>query len=231
MFTEQLLYYASAPVVDTFTTAMLKMDIQFHTRMPAGGKIVAANHPSTTDPFFVAAVIREKSFILINNVLFQVPVLGTYLRYSGHIPVVAGGGQAALDAAAEHLRAGHTILIFPEGDLSPETGGFQEPRTGTARLALMTGAPVIPVGVHLAHERCHVVRSIVKGEEHYGRWYLNGPYNVTVGDALHYSGDVEDRPHVRKVANLIMHQIIELAHESKRRLDPTPSLAAPLPTP
>ena len=225
MLLEQLLYWASTPVVDTFTTAMLKMDILFHARLPQGGKIVAANHPSTTDPFFVAAVIREKSFILINNVLFQVPILGEYLRRSGHIPVIAGGGQAALDAAAAHIRAGHTILIFPEGDLSPEDGGFLETRTGTARLALMTGAPVIPMGVYLQRERCHIIRSMVKGEEHYGRWYLNGPYNVTAGRSLRYSGDVEDRLLVRKVGNLIMHQIIELAHESKRRLDPTPGFA------
>jgi len=223
MLSEQLLYWASAPVIDTFTTAMLKMDIVFHTRLPKGGKIVAANHPSTTDPFFVAAVIREKSFILINNVLFQVPILGEYLRRSGHIPVIAGGGQAALEAAAEHIRAGHTVLIFPEGALSPVDGGFKEPRTGTARLALMTGAPVIPMGVYLERERCHIVRSIVKGEEHFGRWYLNGPYNVTVGRSLRYHGDVEDRTQVGKVGNLIMHQIIELAHESKCRLHPTSS--------
>lgn len=222
MIADKAMYWASRPLVGSYTGAMLKMDIKMHTRLPKGAKIVAANHPSTTDPFFVAAMLREQSFILINDLLFQVPLLGAYLRRSGHIPVRAGGGPQAIQAALEHLQAGHTVMIFPEGDLSPLEGGFQAARTGVARLALLSGAPVVPVGIHLLRERLHSYRSTVRGRVEYGRWYLRGPYNLTVGEPVVYQGDVEDRPHVRQVANSVMHQIIELAHESEDRLNRAP---------
>ncbi len=226
---QKLLYWISKPIILSYTGTALKMDIHRQERLPEGAKIIAANHPSTTDPFFVAAMVRKQSFILINNLLFQVPLLGEYLRRSGHIPVIGGSGQAAIDSALAHLRKGHTILIFPEGDLSPEEGGFHKPRTGVARLALLSGAPVIPVGIHLQRERCHVIRSRVKGNDEYGRWYLRGPYNITVGQPLRFSGDVEDRPHVRQVAETVMHHIIEMARLSEIRMTRTPTPLTSLP--
>ena len=116
---ERVLYGASKPVVKTYTNTMLNMDIRQKSPFPAGAKIIAPNHPSTTDPFFVASMLGHQSFIMINNVLFQVPVLGEYLRRSGHIPVIKGQGQEAIDAALEHLKDGHTIMIFPEGLIQP----------------------------------------------------------------------------------------------------------------
>lgn len=225
MFPNQLLYWASRPVVGTYTSTMLHMDVQLHAAFPAGAKIIAANHPSTTDPFFVAAILRQQSFILIKDLLFQVPVFGAYLRFSGHIPVSQGGGQAALDAALERLHQGCTVVIFPEGALSP-LGSFCEPRTGVARLALLSGAPVIPVGIHLQSERTHDFRSTVGGQVEDSRWYLRGPYNMTVGQALRFTGNVEDRAHVRAVAGTVMHRIVELARESETRMNrPTAPLA------
>lgn len=220
MIAEKLLYWASHPVVRTFVGLALRMEVKRHQPFPCGGKIFAANHPSTADPFFVAAAIREHSFILINHLLFQVPLLGPYLRFSGHIPVKAGEGPNAIEIALKYLAAGHNIMIFPEGDLSPAEGGFHKPRTGVARLAMASGSPVIPIGIHLQRERLHFIRSTVRGEVTYGRWYLSGPYKVTVGSPLYFEGDVEDRPLVRSVAETIMHHIITLAHESENRLNP-----------
>lgn len=230
MLSEKMLYWASKPIVTGYTGTMLRMDVSSHQQLPRGAKIIAANHPTTTDPFFVASMLRQQSFILINNLLFQVPVLGFYLRQSGHIPVFAGGGQAAIDAALARLHRGKTIIIFPEGDLSPEEGGFLEPRTGVARLALASGAPVVPVGIHLDRSRVQTLRSTVRGREEYGRWYLRGPYNITVGQPLIFNGDPEDRPHVRRVASAVMHHIIELAHESEDRLRRTPPSLMRMPT-
>jgi 1-acyl-sn-glycerol-3-phosphate acyltransferase len=102
-------------------------------------------------------------------------VLGEYLRRSGHIPVVAGNGKAAMDEALARLAKGDTIIVFPEGALSPVEGGFCEPRTGAARLALMSGAPVIPVGIHLPLERVRFIESMVEGKVEIGRWYTHGP--------------------------------------------------------
>ncbi|HZU86367.1 MAG TPA: lysophospholipid acyltransferase family protein [Anaerolineaceae bacterium] len=222
---KKLMYLASRPMVLAYADTMLQMDVRKHESLPKGAKIIAANHPSTTDPFFVAGMLRQQSFILINNLLFQVPVLGAYLRRSGHIPVEAGQGRVAVDAALEYLRQGKTIIIFPEGDLSPLEGGFLQSRTGVARLALLSGAPVIPVGIYLQRERCRIVRSDVRGQIAYARWYLRGPYNLTCGKPLRFSGNVEDREHVRWVADTVMHQIIEMAHESETRMTQTPGLS------
>lgn len=225
----KFLYMFSKPVVKSYMGAMLKTNVLRHGTMPEGAKIIAANHPSTTDPFFVASLSHQQVYILINNLLFQVPILGTYLRKSGHIPVIAGNGQSAMQAALERLAEGKTIVIFPEGDLSPIEGGFLPPRTGVARLALLSGAPVIPVGIHLQRERLHTIRSVVKGRVEYGRWYIHGKYNMTVGQALYFRGDPEDRPYVRVVAERVMHHIIEMARQSEHRMQqgPAPLLSLP----
>jgi 1-acyl-sn-glycerol-3-phosphate acyltransferase len=221
MFSQKALYWFSRPIVGTYTGTMLRMDVHKHRELPVGPKIIAANHPSTTDPFFVAAMVKYQSFILINDLLFQVPILGEYLRRSGHISVKVGQGQAAIDTALQLLKEGKTIMIFPEGDLSPEEGGFLRSRTGVARLALASGAPVIPVGIHLERDRIHSIRSIVSGKAEYGRWYLSGPYHMTVGAPIQFNGATEDRTLVRTVADYVMNQIINLARESKTRRDRT----------
>ncbi len=226
---DRLMYWFSKPVVLSYSSTMLKLDIRMEQPLPRGPKIIAANHPSTTDPFFVACMARKQVFILINEVLFKVPLLGEYLRRSGHIPVEVGNGPAALESALQLLNQGKTVIIFPEGDLSPEEGGFQKPRTGVARLALASGAPVIPVGIHLQRERIHSIRSTVAGQAHIGRWYIRGPYNMTIGEPLVFKGDVEDRPLVRSVASTVMHNIIELARLSEIRMNQRPSPLATLP--
>jgi 1-acyl-sn-glycerol-3-phosphate acyltransferase len=219
MISEKALYGVSVPVVGTYANMMLKLDVVKHAEFPRGAKIVAANHPSTTDPFFVAAMLRQQAFIMINNVLFQVPILGTYLRHSGHIPVKPGCGQEAIDAALAHLKAGHTIMIFPEGVISPSDGGFNPSRTGIARLALASGAPIVPVGIGLLRDRIKHITSVVRGVEEIGHWYTSGPYAMTVGHPVTFVGDPDDRELTRSVADRVMRSIIALATESDLRIN------------
>ena len=215
--TEKTLFFVSKPVVKTYTGAMLDMDIHQKSPFPAGAKIIAPNHPSTTDPFFVAAMLGSQSHILIKDVLFNVPLLGTYLQQSGHIKVAAGHGQEAIDRALELLRAGKTIMIFPEGKVSPLGGGYNKARSGVARLAIASGAPVYPVGIHLIKDRIRAIQSTVKGNREMGYWYLRGPYNITIGKPLRFNGDLEDHDHVREVARQVMLKIMRLAYESEQR--------------
>jgi 1-acyl-sn-glycerol-3-phosphate acyltransferase len=88
-----------------------------------------------------------------------------------------------------------------------------------ARLALSSGVPVIPVGIHLPRERLHKIISKIEGEHAFGDWYLRGPYHVTVGQAMHFQGNVQDREHVVSVAETIMQCIIGLAQQSARRME------------
>ena len=117
-----------------------------------GGVVVVVNHISNVDPLaigqFLAFSGRWPRF-LAKASLFGVPGLGAVLRACGQIPVQRGTAAArdALGAAVEAVRGGRAVVVYVEGtitldpDLWPMRG-----RTGAARVALETGAPVVPLG-------------------------------------------------------------------------------------
>ena len=145
-------YRFVANVVRTFLRAVTRRDWRGLEHLhQAGGFIVAANHVTEIDPLTTAQVLYDTGIaprILAKAGLFTVPVLGSILRATGQVPVDRGTSRAvdALDGAVAALEAGEVVLVFPEGtltrdpDLWPMVG-----KTGVARLALMTRAPVIPV--------------------------------------------------------------------------------------
>ncbi|MFJ9605896.1 lysophospholipid acyltransferase family protein [Kitasatospora sp. NPDC101176] len=121
----------------------------------APGSIVAANHTSLGDPAVVLAALHRlgaRPVVLATAGLWRVPVLGRLLRHDGHIPVHRGTAHAAdaLDRAAEALAAGRIVLIYGEGGLPRRLDSGEQPprpfRSGLARLATATGAPVVPLG-------------------------------------------------------------------------------------
>lgn len=215
----QVLYTLGRPVVNLYAAAMFDMDVVWEAALPAGPKIIAPNHPSTTDPFLIAGLVAEPTSILIDDRLFKVPLFGRYLHMAGHVPVVNGNGRKAFEAAKRLLVTGQSIAIFPEGAVSPLEGGLHRPRTGAARLALSTGAPIIPIGIHLQRERIHVVESRYSGISATGTWYLRGPYAMTVGKPMTFVGDAEDREYVQVVSELIIRRIAHLAQQSACRIN------------
>jgi len=210
-------YQIGRSIVNFYVRNVLRADITHEAPLPSGAKILAVNHPSTSDPAFVTVLIKEQASILIRETLFKVPVFGRSLRMAGHVPVVAGNGRAALEEGIRLLKAGRTIIIFPEGEISPESGPLK-PHTGIARLALLTGAPVIPVGISLDQKQIRIVQTRVEGKLEPSAWYLHGPYAMTVGAPHVYEGDVEDHGHVRSVTGQIMNNIMTLSHRGHARL-------------
>ena len=97
------------------------------------------------------------------QLLIQLPAL----RRVGFIPVKRGSRDAAdaLTPAAEALAAGELVAIFPEGRVTRDPDHWPErARTGAVRLALRTGAPIVPValtGAHRVAGRRHLVRSLL----------------------------------------------------------------------
>ena len=216
---QKLLYGASWAFVRIFALVMLRLDIHRHSHLPSSPMIYVANHPSATDPFLIHMISRKQLNVLITAKAFNVPVFGWFLRKVQEIPVPLEQGSAALEQARQHLDKGRSVVIFIEGHISPLEGGFLPPRSGAARLALSSGVPVVPVGISLHRERCHNIRSrIAGGVPSEARWYLRGPYAITVGQPTQFEGDVEDREHVRRTSETIMERIRQLAHESERRM-------------
>jgi 1-acyl-sn-glycerol-3-phosphate acyltransferase len=215
MTDHKFMYSLGRALILAYTRLMLRMDIEAQGDLPAGAKLFVANHPSATDPFLIHLVSKEKLSVMITAKAFQVPVFGSFLRRVGEIPVPLEQGSAALEHAEEYLRDGRSVAIFIEGHISPEEGGFLPPRTGAARLALNSQVPVVPVGISLRRDRCLTIRSRIAGKHSEARWYLRGPYMITVGQPIQFDGDVEDRQHVRNVSEAIMHQIRLLTHESE----------------
>ena len=99
----QVFYKLGRPMVNLYAGLMFDMDVTWEEPLPKGPKIIAPNHPSTTDPFLIAGLVAEPTSILIDDRLFKVPVFGRYLHLAGHVPVVDGNGRQAFDAAKRLL--------------------------------------------------------------------------------------------------------------------------------
>lgn len=206
-------------IISLMARLMLDMDLLWQAPLPAGPKIFAANHPTTVDPFLLLKLAPAEMRILVTGGAFTVPLFGRYLRHVGHIPMIKGQGQATLKEASRQLASGRSIGIFPEGALSPLEGGLGRPRSGVARLALSSGAPVIPVGIHLQQERIKYVAAKIDGQPSLGRFYLSGPYAMTIGRPMHFDGRAGDWEQVCSVADDVMKQISQLSFESAERID------------
>ena len=131
---------------------LIKQDMQGRENIPRdGGVILAPNHLSYADWGTIALFSYESGrypTFLIKSSAFDVKVIGTFLRTVGQLPVYRNRGDAALVLrdAERALRAGESVIVYPEGTASRDPALWpMKARTGVARLALATGVPVIPI--------------------------------------------------------------------------------------
>jgi len=209
-----ILYRFVRQLVRLYSMLMFNMDIEKRDLLPAGPKIFVANHPSITDPFLLH--LQAPMSVIITGQAFAIPVIGGLLRHIDQISAAPKSGS--LDKAMAVLSKGKSIGIFPEGACSPQGGGYCNPRSGAARLALMSGAPVIPVGIHRRRDRFFRSMAMITGAQTFGWLYLWGPYAMTIGKPMVFTGDVEDRELVKSVTHTIMEQVKVLAGDSETRM-------------
>ena len=217
--TQNLSYKLGRQLICLYARFQLRMDVFWRAHLPPGPKLIVANHPSTTDPFYLLTLFPQPLSILIIEHAFNAPLFGAILRKSGHIPVLSAEPHAAFDTAHQHLRDGKSVAIFPEGNLSPRQGGLLPAHSGAARLALLTGVPVIPIGIYFQRERARPIISKFKGRTETGYWFLRGPYALTIGEPLQFIGDSQDRSRVGSISQTIMDMINALANASRLRLE------------
>jgi 1-acyl-sn-glycerol-3-phosphate acyltransferase len=112
-----------------------------------GPAIVIANHPTLIDITALTVAVGP-ACIVAKKALFGNPLVGPLLRACGHIAVgpPGDGSELAVDQAEARLRAGHVVILFPEGTRSP-VGGLGRFRLGAFELARRTGAPIHPVRI------------------------------------------------------------------------------------
>ena len=223
MNAEMMFFKTHKRLAKTFVRTMLNYDLLIEAPLPPGPKIIVVNHPTTSDPFLLPLLFNDPVYILVTEVAFEVPVLGKLMTKAGHIsvPRARGTGGQVIQAAVDRLKAGHTVAVFPEGVISPQIGQFSPPRSGAARIALQSGAPVIPVGIHLDPDGC--VENTITTDSYSGlaRWVRRGSYYLTVGKALEFNGNPEDHEYVRQVSRRIMDAVELQTHRSEIRMAAT----------
>ncbi len=116
---------------------------------PHGPAVLAANHQSFCDSFFLPLVLRRKVTFVAKAEYFDTWRTSWFFRAAGQIPMRRDGGSAserALTAARDVLERGRLLGIYPEGTRSPDVR-LHRGHTGVARLAAACGLPVVPVGI------------------------------------------------------------------------------------
>ena len=182
-------------------------------KIPAtGGCVLVLNHVTKIDPLTAAHFVYDHGRLpryLAKNDLFKNKALSRFLRDGGQIPVerLSRNAVGAFDAAVAAVNAGECIVVYPEGtitrdpDLWPMKG-----KSGAARIALATGAPVIPVGQWGAQE----LLPAYSAKPHP---FPRKTVRVKVGDPVDLADLMDKEPTVQVVAEAthrIMDAIVDL---------------------
>jgi 1-acyl-sn-glycerol-3-phosphate acyltransferase len=182
-------------------------------RIPqSGGFILAANHVSYVDPMALGLYVLDAGRVpkyLAKASLFEKPLIKHVFIGAKQIPVYRGTADAsnALSAAVDAVQAGECVLIYPEGSATRDPDGWpMKARTGVARLALMTGAPVVPVAQWGP-------QNLWRYKEKFPRPFPRKKVQILAGppvDLSAYLGEPMTAEVLREVTDLIMARITDL---------------------
>ncbi|WP_232548557.1 lysophospholipid acyltransferase family protein [Propioniciclava soli] len=180
-----------------------------------GGVILASNHVSAIDTYVMPALMRRRVTFPAKAELFdgdrgwQSKLVAWFLKAVGQVPLDRSGGRASMDGLGPVVQAvtdGQVAGIFPEGSRSPD-GRLYKGKTGVARLAMLTGAPVVPVGVidtQITGKKLGVVPWASRPVIRFG----------TPLDFSEYADRADDRALVRWITDEIMAAIQELTGQT-----------------
>jgi len=128
-----------------FVRALARMEVTGAENIPATGPcILAPNHESVIDPFLLGAATERLIHYMAKRELFAVRPVAWAMRGFGAFPVERGGGDhGAISQASALLEEGEVLGIFPQG--TSKLSGPRRWHRGAAKLALASGAPLVPV--------------------------------------------------------------------------------------
>ncbi|MFI7589455.1 lysophospholipid acyltransferase family protein [Spongisporangium articulatum] len=178
-----------------------------------GAAILASNHLSFSDHFFLPLFVPRKITFLAKSDYFtgrgvKGRLTAAFFAATGQVPIDRTGGRASEAALRTGLRVlgkGELLGIYPEGSRSPD-GRLYRGKTGVARMALEAGVPVIPVAMVGTYEVQPPGRKF---------WRLK-PVRVVIGKPLdfsRYEGMESDRFVLRSITDEIMYELMELSDQ------------------
>jgi len=173
-----------------------------------GPVIIASNHLSFSDSIFMPLVVPRKVTFLAKSEYFTSPGPKGLLKKLtfialGQVPVDRSGGrrsEAALLTGLKILAEGNCLGIYPEGTRSPD-GRLYKGRTGIARLAIESGAPIIPVAMSNT-DKIQPTGKIIPNLHRVG---------MIFGEPMYFEGDSTDLQYLRLVTDKIMKKIQEMS--------------------
>jgi 1-acyl-sn-glycerol-3-phosphate acyltransferase len=231
-------YRLAVALVKPSLLLLVRRDWRGRENIPArGGVIIVVNHVSYLDPLVLAHFLYDAGRLpryLAKAELFSAPVVGRLMRGTGQIPVARGSSEAmlALRDALSALERGECLVVYPEGTITSDPAGWpMAARTGVARLALRSSAPVVPVGQWGAQE-------ILPAHARRPRLLPRKVMHVAAGppvDLSPWRGQSSSVAVLREVTDQVMGQVRELVAELRgipapaQAYDPRPARAEPRP--
>ena len=174
----------------------------------SGPVIIASNHLSFSDSIFMPLVVPRKVTFLAKSEYFTSPGIKGFIKKItfialGQVPVDRSGGrrsEAALLTGLDLLSEGACIGIYPEGTRSPD-GKLYRGRTGIARMAIESGAAIVPVAMFNTAEIQPTGQVVPKVRR----------VEMIFGEPLYFAGDTSDLKVLREITDEIMNAIQELS--------------------
>lgn len=118
----------------------------------SGGLIIASNHQTYIDPFWISYPVRRPTRYLAWDAAFNWPFIGTMLRLFGCWPLqLEGSDPKPIRRSLQWIREGGAVVIFPEGGRGNADGSMRKFKAGAVRMALETGVPILPVTIRGGH--------------------------------------------------------------------------------
>ena len=201
-------YWILKAVLTPVLYGVFRVRVEGRDNVPRTGPLIlAANHRSFMDSIFLPLVLRRRMTFVAKAEYFDDPRSAWFFRAVGQIPIRREGGSAsqrALDSATEVLQAGGQFGIYPEGTRTRD-GLLHRGHTGVARLALGTGAPLVPVGMIGTDE---IQPTDSKMPRLFRTVTIRFGAPIDVG---HYAGRADDHLALRQLTDELMYEIHTLS--------------------
>jgi 1-acyl-sn-glycerol-3-phosphate acyltransferase len=136
-------------VVRFFSRLLWKIELLGVENVPAaGGLIIAANHQTYFDPFWISVPVKRPTRYLAWSAAFKWPFVGRCLTWFGAWPLqLERSDPSAIRRSLQWLRDGGAVVIFPEGGRCTSSGEMERFKAGAVRLALEANVPILPVTI------------------------------------------------------------------------------------